>query len=812
MAVEGATTTDSEPRWKAIVLTLAFLALLVVDLQTYLALSVRPTSVLVTIESDTIAPERERAYVTSLDAPDSPSPLLFADAASDDPVNPNRSAIRVYEDGVLLGPAHASHHAVRTEGGGRYSHWKGQLYLSARDDTSPRDNGRRYTVEVPLRVNTMFVIPQALAHVVFFIVAIRQPRGRARAFIIYVTLVLAGCVLANATDRSVLGAIEAALPPIIFTTALLGAAFAWLARMHPELRRRSRRIDRTTRTFCTQWGAGLAGIVGIITLSTVLVGEITPVSDLHSYQASLFGRVPTADARGYVYGAEHVLREGQLDPWNHRRPINASFLAFRTVISGHQMPLIIASQILLVMFALYYVSCAFGRRYGVWAGLALFALMVPPVQFKGCVLLSEMLGLTFASLGFGLILDSIHRRSRHHGALGVSALCWGMLARAGALFVLPAVVLALVVINRWKTQRLLRPVAFLVVGSVIGVGLNGGLLALYGTGEGVTNANFSYVALGLAQNVTWERADDAFQDDLRRLDLAEQVDFRYRKAWELIREDPRPFTAAATSALQGFTSSYPHVVAKSVFPMGERVGFGSHETWYGTALWIVLVIFALVALVRHDRAVTVLWMAASLGIFASIPFIYGAGSWKVLASSYPAIMAFPALACASPRRSRERIRPVPSQSIDAATVTGLIAFAALLGPRLLHQPPPTAWTAPIEANQSVIHRSAFGGAVACAPRDTLLPVRMHRLDPPQCRALLALTPNRDSDVLRGMDDPYVVFWAHDLGPHQRIATLYIAPPETLHHIGTSEYILVTYERTGDQYHMVTAMQPISPTP
>lgn len=57
-----------------------------------------------------------------------------------------RSPLMVCEDGVPLGPGHVSHDVIRTEGGGRFSHWGGWIYFSASDNSDPRSNGRAYSV------------------------------------------------------------------------------------------------------------------------------------------------------------------------------------------------------------------------------------------------------------------------------------------------------------------------------------------------------------------------------------------------------------------------------------------------------------------------------------------------------------------------------------------------------------------------------------------------------------------------------------------------------------------------------------------
>ena len=56
------------------------------------------------------------------------------------------SPLRLFEDGVELGPAHCAHDEIRARGGGRFSHWGGALYFSTSDNSDPRSNGRRYSV------------------------------------------------------------------------------------------------------------------------------------------------------------------------------------------------------------------------------------------------------------------------------------------------------------------------------------------------------------------------------------------------------------------------------------------------------------------------------------------------------------------------------------------------------------------------------------------------------------------------------------------------------------------------------------------
>jgi hypothetical protein len=55
------------------------------------------------------------------------------------------SSIQVYEDDVPLPHPHADHQRIRKQGLGTFSHWGSAIYLSTRDNSDPRTNGRTYT-------------------------------------------------------------------------------------------------------------------------------------------------------------------------------------------------------------------------------------------------------------------------------------------------------------------------------------------------------------------------------------------------------------------------------------------------------------------------------------------------------------------------------------------------------------------------------------------------------------------------------------------------------------------------------------------
>ncbi len=67
---------------------------------------------------------------------------------SDDMNNANISTLKLFEDGVELGEAHALHADIRSVGKGKFSHWRGNLIFSASDNSNPALNGRTYSYRV----------------------------------------------------------------------------------------------------------------------------------------------------------------------------------------------------------------------------------------------------------------------------------------------------------------------------------------------------------------------------------------------------------------------------------------------------------------------------------------------------------------------------------------------------------------------------------------------------------------------------------------------------------------------------------------
>jgi hypothetical protein len=74
-----------------------------------------------------------------------PQHIYLASVANSEK-NHQSSTVVLLEDGRPLGPAHTQGQIVRTEGRGRYTHWKDVLIFSTPDNSDPNSNGRTYAL------------------------------------------------------------------------------------------------------------------------------------------------------------------------------------------------------------------------------------------------------------------------------------------------------------------------------------------------------------------------------------------------------------------------------------------------------------------------------------------------------------------------------------------------------------------------------------------------------------------------------------------------------------------------------------------
>ena len=153
----------------------------------------------------------------------------------------------------------------------------------------------------------------------------------------------------------------------------------------------------------------------------------------------MFGFVPWSDAEHYIAGGWMLLVDGTLSEWHSRRPINASVMQLRLLISGMDLHVLVLLNAAMLGLSTAYATFELKKEFGALATagfvLAIFGYAQPYLPST----LSAMLGLCVGLLAFGALLRSARLGSIWLFAIGLALMSFALNARAGAFFVLPAV-------------------------------------------------------------------------------------------------------------------------------------------------------------------------------------------------------------------------------------------------------------------------------------------------------------------------------------------------------------------------------------
>jgi hypothetical protein len=489
--------------------------------------------------------------------------------------------------------------------------------------------------------------------------------------------------------------------------------------------------------------------------------------------SALFGFLPWSDAYAYYDGASRLADTGKLDPWNERRPINAALLAVRLGITGFDLKLAVCLQALLLAVSTFLVGEALARYVGIWAGIGSTALILAYGRLFQGTTLSESLAVALGGLSVSLLVRGVRERSATVTAAGLGAMSLGLSSRAGAMFVVPCLLLALFLGKsvlegvRWKGF------AGALVATTLAFSWTPLLNRTYGTGAGLAAGNFADVACGLALGGTWTDAEKRYSKELAAVTSErERAAFLYGRTIELVVRDSRPlfrrlwenerlFFRDIGDWLQGL------VLFESPFNLLARCV-------------TVLVLFGiaryLIQVCRHGEAR--FWLAVWAGLLLSIPFIYfREAGWRVFAATWPLISSFLCTGLWTPRRrSTKETSPrrwdTPREASWALVV--LLAAAALAGPWIVKR----AAKRPDFRGCSVRDE---GGALLLVKRPGLQPVvEVLEAGQPQSAGVPSLELKRYVRMVTesGMEDaknllaspppPFLLFWGYDYLNHRTL--------------------------------------------
>jgi len=431
-------------------------------------------------------------------------------------------------------------------------------------------------------------------------------------------------------------------------------------------------------------------------------------SDASSDGCSVFGLFPWSDAGAYYRSAEDLLETGSLHPWACRRPLNAALLAVRLAATGHDIQWVQASQAVLLGLAIYALSRIVGQDLGWPGGLLVFSVLFAYARPYIHWLSSEWLGLTIGALALGLLWSGARDGRKTTLASGIAVLTLALHARAGTFFVLPALVLGAATVHREKKLFRWGAAALCIAGILLGFLVNGSIMKIYGDRLGLGHGNFSMTLYGLASGKPgWQQI---YRDYPEAWNMPEdaQVDFAYRKSYDLIALDPSRLAKALASVSKEALSASPDIP-------GLEVGV----THVRFIRWLIALFFAGGALVYlwrfRGRPETTMVAAMLAGFLVSVPFLWVDGEARVYAATVPVLavlLSFGLCGWSRDGRSSSRGRaarghPVPVLLLVVASAA--LVAVAVAGPALAIRsgkfPAPMSFVTGSSDHESVVIRT-----------------------------------------------------------------------------------------------------------
>ena len=334
------------------------------------------------------------------------------------------------------------------------------------------------------------------------------------------------------------------------------------------------------------------------------------------------GLLPWSDASGY-YGAASRLVSGLLIiDWGAHRPLFISLLAVVLRLSGGDFMVTLILLTFMNVIAVVMAIQAVKRWYGA-VGAAVYLLIGYEFyeRFAGKAM-TEQLGFALGNLALFFLLVGVQSRSFWRTLFGLGLLTFALIARAGAFFILPALIL-------WTAYYFRRQVVFwrsvgLAVVVVMAAFILNNFLARITAGrhQGAIFSNYSYTLYGLASgNKGW------YQIIFDHPNIAKEEIMP--RAIQKIREDPGMLLYGIQESYKDYFKPY-----RGAFSF---IVLGADQVKANIVFWGVVLIGLIYSWFTRGTGTGGLVLTSFLGVFASLGLLppIDADSMRAFAATIP---------------------------------------------------------------------------------------------------------------------------------------------------------------------------------
>ena len=737
----------------------------------------------------------------------------------DGPSDHEASKLKLFENGIPLGPAHAAHDQVRNDGRGRYSHWGTQVWFASSDGSDPRSNGRSYRFESALTLKPVWAVVGGTTLLIALTLLLwraglirRYPPARLtraqRLVLVFLRfpllfmraaswalLLLAGSyLLASVYAFSTGWALPTAAP--IHWSALAGrmarfepllhigllsialvAFFAslissWLAAT-PALIGDETRLGQ----FLRRWGLGITVALFVFSVSAIWAGHARE-ADLNS--STIAGLIPFSDANGHFSASHDQARDGIWSAFALRRPMAAAFRSTLMFFAAYSYSIALLLQTLLAACAVYFATRAVAAWRGLYAGLVFFSLSYVLIRTFLPVFLVEVLALTWVFLAIPFLIAALRQRSVHHALIALAMVTIALLIRPGSMFTIAAIYVWIILAFGTGVRRkiIVGTWASLVVLSAAAVSYL--LQRTYGVNAQLTGSNFSHSLCGLSIGTNWSGCLQRYKEVGQLQSEEALTTFLYQKAVENIMADPTTLLSRLYLSGKSFVEELPLTLWRGYLWWKDDVAE------LRTIFFALSVIgLAYVLLRRRERNEVLLWLLLIVSVVTSAAFVHFDEGRRVMSPAYPLLLLLVASGFATfpntPLGGRTPISP-RSAAFGLVFTTGILVAV----PWIAHAVSPARKLAATLAIASPNEHLIIGGrrmtGILVVPDDQPLQTKIPSITESGFRQFLRLSNVEFYQGLmkpRSPTAPFAFIWAPRIEPGVASSHQYIVAPDVL---------------------------------
>ncbi|MFZ1043178.1 MAG: hypothetical protein WCA79_11165 [Anaerolineales bacterium] len=385
------------------------------------------------------------------------------------------------------------------------------------------------------------------------------------------------------------------------------------------------------------------------------------------------GLIPFRDAFDYYHGAKFI-SVGQLISNNSNgatwRPLFPGFLSSMLFIFQQNFQWSLAVLVVLAGICYYLSAYLINRNLGSFAAAVYMSFLYFYIQPLIGTAYTEPLGLAFGCLGFVLLWAAAKKQNVLDLIFGLIIFTLALSVRAGAFFILPALILWSGWAFRSEKRFSLKYAGISAVALLITfISINTVYDRLVVQPGGVPFGNFAATLYG--QVVGGAGYNWAF-----RVLPSRNAIFIYRAAGRYFLAHPLSFFIGAYKAYRDF-----------FLPQMGILSFltGSEFPWLGISIWIIASLLLLWGLFKSIRNFALpessLLIAAFAGILVSIPFLPPIdGGIRIYASSMPFIFVFAALGIGQNLSITESAQGQDGFAVTVKTMSIILGILTVLLP------------------------------------------------------------------------------------------------------------------------------------